>query len=536
MTTRLPFIFSGLFMAAQLLSQPSTQNNTLRGRVLYQSSGNKPAAGVHVKEADSNGDYSKDNGDYRLIFQTKRNGAALVLELGPDTRDGKKIELVNEKEIKAAKLPASVEEYLDIIVCPAGQRDIAAQRYYRILRTTADRELERKKKEVEELLAQKEKDYQKISDLFALIDRMQAALDSAKIREQAFNIASINLDRASQLVKDAVKKIEEENDVEGALRILSAEALDTAYEKATAIKRQGEAIVKKADVEIQKVIEGYEFKINLLKPQFKYGEVAECYEKIATIYEKEGYDKNKLAECLTWAALYWGFNGKYQKELEFNLKALDIRGRTLPPEHLDLATSFNNLALTYNYLGEYQKALEFSLKALTIREKVLPAEHSYLALSYSNLALTFGNLGEYQNQLEFNLKALAMWEKVVPDDHPDLARSYNNLASTYGNLGEYQNQLEFNLKALAIREKVLPADHPDLARSYNNLASTYGHLNEHQKRLEFNLKALAIYEKVLPADHPDLALSYGNLASTYGQIGEHQKQLEFNLKALAIRE
>ena len=181
-------IFSGLALAFQVFSQASSANKTLQGRVLYQSSGNKPAAGVQIKEKDSNGDYSKNKGEYRLSFQTKRNGAALALEIGSDNRDGKKIELVNEKEVKAAKLPASPDEMLDIIVCPAGQRDIAAQKYYRILRTTADKELEKKKKEVDDLVAQKDKDYKKISDLFAQLDKMQAALDSAKIREQAFSI------------------------------------------------------------------------------------------------------------------------------------------------------------------------------------------------------------------------------------------------------------------------------------------------------------------------------------------------------------
>jgi len=256
------------------------------------------AIGVRVYEDDANAVFSTDKGDYMLQFQSKRNGAALTLEIGKDDGKGQKLELVNEKEVKAAKLPASSEEILDIIVCPVGQRDIAAQKYYRILRTTADRELERKKKEVEDLLEQKEKDYQKVSDLFALIDRMQAALDSAKIREQAFNIASINLDRASQMVKDAVKKIDEENDVEGALKILNAEALDTAYEHASALK-------KKADAAIKQVMGAYEFRINLLQPQFKYKEVAECYEKIVEIYEKEGYDEKVLVDYVSKAMRSW---------------------------------------------------------------------------------------------------------------------------------------------------------------------------------------------------------------------------------------
>ena len=141
-------------------------NNILRGKVLYQSSGNTPAVGVRIAELDATAVFSMNNGNYLLKFQNKRNGAALALEVGKDDGKGQKLELVNEKEVKAAKIPASVDEELNIIVCPAGQRDIAAQRYYRILRTAADKELEQKKREVEDLLTQKEKDYKKISALF----------------------------------------------------------------------------------------------------------------------------------------------------------------------------------------------------------------------------------------------------------------------------------------------------------------------------------------------------------------------------------
>lgn len=516
-----------LCLAATANAQPS--NNTLRGKILYQSSGNKPAVGVRIAEPDATAVFSVDNGEYLLKFQNKRNGASLDLEVGKDDGKGQKLELVNEKEVKAAKLPADAENILEIIVCPAGQRDIAAQRYYRILRTTADHELEKVKKEFEILLVQKDKDYKKITDLSELITNMQAALDSSKIHKQAFNIASINLDRASQLVKDAVKKIDEANDVEGALRILNAEALDTAYEHASALKKQ-------AEVAIRQVIEGYEFKISLLEPQFKYREVAECYEKIAGIYEKEDYNKEKLVQYFDYVAENLRRNGEYKKALAFGIKALAIREKSLPSDYPHLAPSYTHMALIYRNLGEYQKQLEYNLKALAIWEKILPADHTELAKSYTNLASTYFYLSEYQKALEFNMKALSIQEKVLPADHIDLTLSYNSLSLVYNNLGEYQKALEFNLKELTIREKIQPASHPDLASAYNNRALIYEHLGEYQKVLELHVKSLTIFEKVLSANHPDLAISYNNLATTYYYLSNYQKQLEFNLKALTIRE
>ena len=517
------------FTSVTLPAQTQSANNILQGRVLYQSSGNKPVKGVQIKEKDSNGDYSKDKGEYRLTFQTKRNGASLALEVGHSDGNNQKLELVNEKEVKSAKLPAGAEAFLEIIVCPAGQRDIAAQKYYRILRTTADRELEKKKAEVEFLLAQKERNNQKIGELFTQLDQMQAALDSAKIREQAFNIASINLDRASKMVQDAVRKIEEDNDVEGALKILNVEALDTAYQHASALKQ-------KAESAIRQVIEGYEFKVSLLKPQYKYGEVSGCYEKIVEIYEKEHYDRIQSATYLAEAAVFSRYNGDYQKTLEFNLKALAIRLESLPSGHRDIAVSYNNTADIYDLLGNPQKGLELNLKALAIYEKATPMNYRDLGISYNNLAVSYRNLHEYQKSLELNLKALAIREKALPADDIDVAMSYNNLSDIYSKSGKFGKQLEYNLKALDIYEKILPANHPDLANCYTNLAISYGNMHEHDTALTFALNAVRLNEKILPGNHPNLATSYNNLAWVYRNLGNHYKQLEFNQKALAIYE
>ena len=364
--------------------------------------------GVRIVEPDANPTFSVDNGDYLLKFQSKRNGAALALEVGKDDGKSQKLELVNEKEVKAAKLPADAESILEIIVCPAGQRDIAAQKYYRILRTTADRELEKKKKEVDGLLAQKEKDYQKISDLFAELDRMQAALDSAKIREQALNIASINLDRASQLVKDAIRKIEEENDVEGALRILSVEALGTAYAQASMLK-------KKAETAIRQVIEGYEFKISLLELKYQYDSVALSYEKIIFIYETENYGKEKLAKYISLAANNWKFHGNYKRSLDLNEKSLNIYKEVLSGGHIYTVKSYINLAVDYDDLCNYSEAIAVNLKALSLLKMITNSNQSDFAIIYNNLACVYGKIGDYKNQFEFQQKAMLTWEQVSPN-------------------------------------------------------------------------------------------------------------------------
>jgi len=241
----------------------------------------------------------------------------------------------------------------------------------------------------------------------------------------------------------------------------------------------------------------------------------------------------ELAFRLAW--LYHDL-GEVYKALDYGFNSVTIREKVLPPEHPDLATSYNNLGGTYLALGDFQKCIEYVEVALVIREKVLSLEHPHLATSYNNLAVTYGELGEHQKGLEYNQKALDIRAKVLSPEHPDLAQSYSNLASTYHALGEHQKSLEFNQKALSIIEKVLPLEHPNLAQSYNNLAMTYYALGEHKKSLEFNQKALAIREKVLSPEHPHLAMSYNNLAITYYVLGDIAKAVSVMRRAVGIME
>ena len=248
----------------------------------------------------------------------------------------------------------------------------------------------------------------------------------------------------------------------------------------------------------------------------KFRQMAEVFETASNLLEdKTGFWANA-------AGYLWNELAETQRALACNLRSVEKCEQNQPDSN-NLATGYNNVGMTYGALGDNQKKLEYNLIALGIRERVLPPEHPHLAQSYNNVGSTYGELGEHKQALEYQMKALGIRERVLPPEHPDLALSYNNVGCAYDELGDHRQALEYKLKALEIRERVLPPDHPDLALSYANLSYTYGELGDHEKELEYDLKALATFERVLPGNHPDLALSCNNIAWTYyrlGRIGE----------------
>ena len=137
------------------------------------------------------------------------------------------------------------------------------------------------------------------------------------------------------------------------------------------------------------------------------------------------------------------------------------------------AICYNNMGVIKVGQGDHKMAIQYHEKALEIRQKTLPPNHPLLAISYNNIAEVYYNMGEYSKALSFIEKALEIFKKTLPPNHPHLAGSYNNIGLMCQNMGEYSKALSYYEKALEIGQKALPSNHPDLATSYNNIGLVY---------------------------------------------------------------
>ena len=227
--------------------------------------------------------------------------------------------------------------------------------------------------------------------------------------------------------------------------------------------------------------------------------------------------------------------GDHQEALSSYERSLEIRKKSLPANHPDLATSYNNIGGVYEHMGEFSTALSSYERSLEIRKKSLPANHPDLATSYNNIGSVYDNMGEFSTALSSYERALEIRKKSLPANHPDLATSYNNIGGVYEHMGEFSTALSSYERALEIRKKSLPANHPDLTNSYFCVGSVYEHMGEFSTALSFFERALEIRKKSLPANHPDLATSYNNIGGVYEHMGEFSTALSSYERALEIR-
>ena len=266
----------------------------------------------------------------------------------------------------------------------------------------------------------------------------------------------------------------------------------------------------------------------------KMGQAEKAQQVCDTLLEQATEEHEKAVIYNTLAVVKEEL-GEYAEAIIYSEKSLEIRKRSRPSNHPDLASSYSNIGSVYSKMGDYPKALSFYEKVLVIQQQSLPPNHPDLAPPYNNIGFVYAKMGDYPKALLSHEKALAIRQQSLPSNHPDLADSYNNIGEVYYNMGDYSKALSFYEEALATRQQSLPPNHPDLASCYNNIGEVYYNMGDYPKALSFYEKALATRQQSLPPNHPHLATSYNSIGGVYGKRGEYAKALTNFQKALAIQ-
>lgn len=154
---------------------------------MFQSSGKKPAINVGVKDnqKEANTFYTTQTGKFNLEYPNKKPGDKIILQI--DSYDGSNtpIEVVNDKEL-VSHIPSDPNEIHEIIVCKKGERDIAAQKYFKILKTSADLELKKLKTLLDLYINKTLKNYDTIQVLFGRIEVYKKRNDSLSLIKMHF--------------------------------------------------------------------------------------------------------------------------------------------------------------------------------------------------------------------------------------------------------------------------------------------------------------------------------------------------------------
>ena len=227
--------------------------------------------------------------------------------------------------------------------------------------------------------------------------------------------------------------------------------------------------------------------------------------------------------------------GDFNKAKEHHERVLAIRLQNLGPQHVDVASSYNNMVLVLRDQGDLEQAKEYHERALAILLKKLGHQHVDVATSYNNMALVLCDQGDLEQAKEYYERALAIRLQKLGPQHVDVATSYNNVAAVFHAQGDQEQAKEYHERALAILLQKLGHQHVDVATSYYNMADVFHAQGDLEQAKEYHERALAIRLQKLGPQHVDVATSYNNTAAVFHAQGDLEQAKEYHERAVAIR-
>ncbi|MEH2404478.1 tetratricopeptide repeat protein [Nostoc sp.] len=269
--------------------------------------------------------------------------------------------------------------------------------------------------------------------------------------------------------------------------------------------------------------------------QSAFSEAEEWYQHCRVIVtQRLGQEHLDLATSLNNLAGLYYLQGRYEDAEPLFLQALEIRQQQLGQDHQDVATNLNNLALLYYLQGRYEDAEPLYVQSLEIMQRQLGQGHPAVATSLNNLAGLYYLQGRYEDAEPLYVQSLEIMQRQLGQDHPNVATSLNNLANLYKSQGRYEDAEPLYVQSLEIMQRQLGQDHPNVATSLNNLANLYKSQGRYEDAELLYVQSLEIGQRQFGNDHPNVATRLNNLAGLYKLQGRYADAELLYVQAMKI--
>ena len=550
--------FFSFFLLYASASRAEEIVTILRGVTVLQNSNGATLESVEISAAfcecvGENPTFSDEYGLFQFEIKGKEPGETVELKV---KKEG--YEVVNQNDL-TVYLRKNPDDTVKIVMCPAGERDRIALRFYHIVAEnvrvqepdakTADAVIafaqEFTKTLAEKNLDDMSPEYRKAIEFFQSgdIEKAKNAFDDAKMTEELRN-AQEELRKAQEKLRqleNAAPPNAPQSEMLAPYPLVAsignlAGIVGVPAQDDAALKAAQEA-ERRAKDDLRKSVENYMLKARLCVTDLQFDD-AEKYYRIATDADPENFDN------LHEFALYLYKQNQFLKALPLYKKAL-----TLAKDDGYLAKTLNNLGLLYIDLNKYDNAADTFERARDIYEDLAAANpQTYrpdVARTLNNLGILHANVNEYEKATDAYERALAIFEDLAaanPQTYcPYVAATLHNLGNLYRDLNEYAKADDALDRALTIREELAAANpqtyRPDLAATLDNLGVLYQDSNDYANAYE---RALAIYEDLAAANpqtyRPYVATTLNNLGVLYDDLNEYAKAADAYKRALAIRE
>lgn len=181
-------------------------------------------------------------------------------------------------------------------------------------------------------------------------------------------------------------------------------------------------------------------------------------------------DLSGLAARINNVAAVYLLKADYEPAELFLREALELRV-LLGDESSNMVTNLSNLATALFEQGAFDEAESMYRRGLEMRRRSLAPDHPDIATSLRNLGVVLHNLGDYEAAEPLLREALEIRQQALGKEHTGVASVQDLLASVRFGLGDSLEAEALYQQAIEIGSKRLSADHYSVAWTERNFAA-----------------------------------------------------------------
>lgn len=204
-----------------------------------------------------------------------------------------------------------------------------------------------------------------------------------------------------------------------------------------------------------------------------------------------------------------------------------------PPERR--ADLLDEVAELRRLQGDFEAATDIARDALAIRVDALGPDHPRTAISLTTLGVLARELGRTTEAEDYHRQALRIRREHFGEDHAYVAESLRNLALALHGGGRLAEARQYYEQALDMQLRVLGPQHPQLGPTRNSYGALLRTLGESEAALEQYRLVLELQRAAHGEAHPRLAVSITNAALVFRDLGNMDEALRLAREGLAMR-
>jgi len=223
----------------------------------------------------------------------------------------------------------------------------------------------------------------------------------------------------------------------------------------------------------------------------------------------------------------------HEKSHEYYQKGLDLHLHSNTPDLYCVGNCTNSIGIVYLKQGQYAEAIKSFERTLKILQQI-PGEHdSEIALTYDNIGDAYLSVAKYEDALNNYKKSLAIQENIEPCNPQTLGTANHTIGNICLKLGRCKEALIHLTRALQYQQQYLPLTHPAFALLYNNIGLMNYRVEQYAEALQCYAKSLEIAAIALPENHTMVGITLFNVALVYSSQDQYDEAIESIEKSTA---